>query len=183
MGARAAQCQEHVNGLVWIGGLALYLAVLGGLHTVLGRSRLDLSAALISAPLSAVFLAWTGRVLSARRLERREIVPFAAVGSVLLAVYAVGATVYLPHLFNTLSTRYGVIGAVFAMISGLFCGMCVVVVSAAACREVRDELDRIRRGAVPAEDEVQRQWQAVTAQAWSRWETLRAALRDRRRRP
>ena len=94
-------------------------------------------------------------------------------GSVLLAAYSVGATVYVPHLFNTLSTRYGVIGAVFAMISALFCVMVVAVSSAAAGREVRDELDRIHRGERPAEDEVRRQWTEVTTQARSRWKTLR----------
>ena len=47
------------------------------------------------------------------------------------------------------ATRYGVIGAVFAMISALFCVMVVVVGSAAAGREVHDELDRIRRANDP----------------------------------
>jgi uncharacterized BrkB/YihY/UPF0761 family membrane protein len=86
------------------------------------------------------------------------------------------------RLFNTYATRYGVIGAVFAMISALFCVCVVLVVSTAAGREVRDELDRIRRGETPAADEVQRQWQEVTAQARSRWEILRAQIQERRRR-
>ena len=75
--------------------------------------------------------------------------PFALVGSVALAVYSVGATVYVPHLFSTYATRYGVIGAVFAMISALFCVMVIVVGSAAAGREIHDELERIRRGERP----------------------------------
>ena len=108
--------------------------------------------------------------------------PFAIVGSVLLAVYSVGATVYVPHLFDTFATRYGVIGAVFAMISAFFCIMVVLVGSAAAGREVDDELARIRRGEKPAEDEVRRQWDEVTAQARSRWETLREPIHERRRR-
>src|SRR4051794_8661800 len=173
--------RNTLNGLIWVGGLALYLAAVGALHAVLGRSRLELSAALIGAPVTALFLAWTGRVLSAGRLARRDVVPFAVLGSLLLTVYSVGATVYVPHLFSTLSSRYGVIGAVFAMISALFCSMVVVVGSAAAGREVRDELDRIRRGEVPADDEVRRQWTEITAQARSRWETLRVPLRERRR--
>ena len=41
--------------------------------------------------------------------------------AVLLAIYSMGATVYVPHLFSTYATRYGVIGAVFAIISTLFC--------------------------------------------------------------
>jgi uncharacterized BrkB/YihY/UPF0761 family membrane protein len=100
---------------------------------------------------------------------------------VLLAAYSVAATVYVPHLFNTYATRYGVIGAVFAMISALFCIMVVLVGSAAAGREVDRELDRIRRGEMPAEDEVRRQWDEVTAQARSRWQMVRERVDERRR--
>jgi Flp pilus assembly protein TadB len=89
--------------------------------------------------------------------------------------------VYVPHLFSTYATRYGVIGAVFAMISTLFCAMVVLVGSAAAGREIHEELDRIRRGERPAEDEVRRQRDQVTAQARSRWDTLRPQIQERRR--
>jgi uncharacterized BrkB/YihY/UPF0761 family membrane protein len=169
------------NGLLWTGGLALYLALSGILHATLGRSRLELSAALLGTPLTAAFLVWTGRVLSAKRIERQDLLPFGILGAVLLAVYSVGATVYVPHLFSSYATRYGVIGAVFAMISALFCVMVVVVGSAAAGREVDDELGRISRGERPADDEVQRQWDKVTAEARSRWQTLREPIQERRR--
>ena len=168
------------NGLLWIGGLGLYAALSGLLQAVLGHSRLDLTATLLATPLSAVFLVWSGRVLSAQRIGRHDLLPFGIVGAVLIAVYSVGAAVYVPHLFSTYATRYGVIGAVFAIISALFCVMVVVVASAAAGREVRDELDRIQRGERPAEDEVRRQWDGVTAEARSRWDTLRAQIQERR---
>ena len=132
--------------------------------------------------MSAVFLVWSGWVLSAKRIGRQDLLPFAIVGAAMLALYSVGAAVYVPHLFSTYATRYGVIGAVFAMISALFCVMVTVVGSAAVGREVRDELDRIRRGERPAEDEVRRQWDEVTAEARSRWETLRAQIQERRHR-
>jgi uncharacterized BrkB/YihY/UPF0761 family membrane protein len=168
------------NGLLWIGGLGLYAALSGVLQAALGQSRVDLTATLLAMPLSAVFLVWSGRVLSAKRIGRPDLLPFGIVGSVLIAVYSVGAAVYVPHLFSTYATRYGVIGAVFAMISALFCAMVTVVASAAAGREVRDELDRIQRGERPAEDEVRRQWDQVTGEARSRWETLRAQIQERR---
>jgi uncharacterized BrkB/YihY/UPF0761 family membrane protein len=170
------------NGLLWIGGLTAYVALSGALQAVFGHSSLELTATLITVPLSVVFLLWTGWVLSAKRIARRELAPFALIGSALLALYSIGAAVYVPHLFSTYATRYGVIGAVFAMISALFCIMVVVVSSAAAGREVHDELDRIRRGERPAEDEVRRQWDEVTAQARSRWEMLRLQIQARRRR-
>jgi membrane protein len=170
------------NGLIWICGLGVYAGVSSVLQVALGRSNLDVTAALLALPLSAVFLVWSGWVLSAKRIERRDLLPFGVVGSVMLAVYSVGAAVYVPHLFDTYATRYGVIGAVFAMISALFSVMVVVVVSAAAGREVHEELDRIQRGDRPAENEVRRQWDQVIGQARSRWETLRAQIQERRHR-
>ena len=173
--------RNSFNGLVWIGGLAVYLTVGGFLHAAFGRSPLELAAALLAAPLSAVFLIWSGSVLSARRIARKALIPFGLIGAALLAAYSVGATVYVPHLFSTLATRYGVIGAVFGMISTLFVVMVIVVGAATAGREVADELDRIRRGEARAEDEVRRQWNEVTAEARSRWDGLRAQIRERQR--
>jgi uncharacterized BrkB/YihY/UPF0761 family membrane protein len=169
------------NGLLWIGGLALFAAVSGVLQAVLGHSRLDITATVITTPLTAAFLVWSGRLLSAKRIERRDLLPFGIFGAVLLAIYSVGASVYVPHLFSSYATRYGVIGAVFAMISALFCVMVVLVGSAAAGREIDGELGRIRRGERPADDEVQRQWDEVTAQARSRWQTLHERIQERRR--
>jgi membrane protein len=161
--------RNTLNGLVWIGGLAVFLALNGLIRAALGRSTLELTAALVGLPLSAVFLVWSGWVLSARRIARRNLLPFAGIAAVAMAAYSVGANVYVPRLFSTYATRYGVIGAVFALISALFCVMVVMTASAAAGREVQDELDRIRRGDRPADDEVRRQWDEITAQARSRW--------------
>jgi uncharacterized BrkB/YihY/UPF0761 family membrane protein len=169
------------NGLLWIGGLGVYAALSGLLQVALGHSRLELSATLLATPLSMVFLVWSGRVLSAKRIGRQDLLPFGIVGSAMLAVYSVGAAVYVPHLFDTYATRYGVIGAVFAMISAFFCAMVVLVGSAAAGREIGDELERIQRGERPAEDEVRRQWNQVTGEARSRWQTLRQQTHERRR--
>ena len=174
--------RNTLNGLLWIAGLAAYVSLSGLIHGLLGRSRLDLAAALLAAPLSAVFLAWSGRVLSARRIASRDLVPFAVLGASLLAVYSVGATVYVPQLFNTYATRYGVIGAVFAMISSLFCAMLVLVASAAVGREVGDELRRIGRGDRPADDAVRREWDNVIAEARSKWDVAREELARRRQR-
>jgi membrane protein len=160
----------------------VYLGVTGLVRAVLGRSSLELTASLITIPLSAFFLIWSGWVLSAKRISRQSLLPFAVLAAALMAAYSVGARVYLPHAFSTYATRYGVIGAVFAMISALFCVMVILVGSAAAGREVHDELGRIRRGERPAEDEVRRQWDEVTADAQSRWETVRTRVNERRRR-
>ena len=184
LGAQAAERPQHVQrAALDRRALAVRRRSAASLHAVLGRSRLELTATLLVTPLSAVFLVWT-RLGAQRQADRApgRSCRSPSSGSALLALYSVGAAVYVPHLFSTYATRYGVIGAVFAMISALFCVMVVIVGSAAAGREVHDELDRIRRGERPAEDEVRRQWDEVTAQARSRWETLREQIQERRSR-
>ncbi|HEV7178114.1 MAG TPA: hypothetical protein VGN29_21650, partial [Solirubrobacteraceae bacterium] len=93
--------------------------------------------------------------------------------SLALAVYFAGAAVYLPHLFSSSATRYGVIGAVFAMISALFGFMVALVASSALGREVFEELNRIRAGERPPDDAVRREWDTLIHEAGIRWETLR----------
>src|SRR3954451_21535096 len=160
------------NGLLWIVGLAVWAGLSGVLRGELGHTRLEVAATLITLPLTAAFMVWSGSVLSAKRISRQELLPFGVLGSVVFALYSLGAAVYVPHLFSTYASRYGVIGAVFAMISTLFCVMVIFVGWAAAGREIHDELGRIRRGERPADDDVRHQWDEVTTQARSRWDTL-----------
>ena len=90
---------------------------------------------------------------------------------------------YVPHLFSSYASRYGAVGAVFAMISMLFGLMVALVASAAVGREVFDELGRIRAGERPPEDEVRREWDTLITEARSRWHTLRGQIdriRDKR---
>ena len=170
---RPLSVRNSLNGLLWIAGLTVFLSVSGGLRAVLGHTTLELTATILVLPLSAVFLVWSGWVLSAKRIPWRNLVPFGVIAAVASAIYSVGATVYVPHLFSTYATRYGVIGAVFALISALFCVMVVITASAAAGREVEGELERIRRGERPPDDEVRRQWDEITSEVRARWQVLR----------
>lgn len=165
--------RNSFNDLLWLAGLIAYLVISGVAHREIGSSRVQIGANLLLTPLTAIFLAWSGRVLSAKRIELRSLAPFAIVASLALAVYFAGAAVYVPHLFSSYASRYGAIGAVFAMISALFGFMVALVASAALGREVFDELNRIRAGERPADDEVRREWNTFIREARSRWQTLR----------
>jgi uncharacterized BrkB/YihY/UPF0761 family membrane protein len=171
--------RNTLNGLRWLVAFVAYVLATGGIHAIAGRGQLELVASLLVLPLTAVLLVWGGWTLSAKRVDRQDLLPFGLVGSILTAAYSVGATVYVPHLFSSYATRYGVIGAVFAMISTLFCVMLIVVASAALGREVGDELDRIRRGERPPDDEVSRQWDNVLDEARSRWGAARQRIEPR----
>ena len=173
--------RNTLNDLVWIIGLVCYIVFSWWIRSLLDGGRVQVVASLVLVPAWALFLAWSGRVLSARRIAWRSLVPFAIVGAVLLALGLIGAAIYVPHLFSSYASRYGVIGAVLAMISALFALMFVVVASAAIGREVSEELDRIGRGERPPDDEVRREWDAVIDQARSRWQTLRERIEHIRR--
>ncbi|MFF2039828.1 YhjD/YihY/BrkB family envelope integrity protein [Kitasatospora sp. NPDC058170] len=173
--------RNTLNDLLWVAGLAGYLTVTGLVYGFLGRGRLQLGAVAAEAPVTAAFLVWGGRILTARRVTWRDLLPFGVVGSVLAAVYSVGATVYLPHLFSSSAARYGAVGAVFATLSALFGVMLVTVGSAALGREVRDELVGIARGERPPDDEIRREWDIVIEQARSRWHTTRQLIARYRR--
>jgi uncharacterized BrkB/YihY/UPF0761 family membrane protein len=174
--------RNTVNGLVWAGGLMVYVFLSGLIHGVIGDKSIDLAAALVDIPFTIVFLAWTGWLLSAKRIPIRALIPFALAGAAAIALYSIGARIYVPHLFSVYATRYGVIGAVFAMISALFAFMVVLVATASAGREIHDEMARIRRGEKPAEDEVRRQWDQITTEARSRFEVARVRVDEYRNR-
>jgi uncharacterized BrkB/YihY/UPF0761 family membrane protein len=175
--------RNSFNDLLWVAGLIAYLVLSGVAHREIGGSRAQVGANLLLTPVTAIFLAWSGRVLSAKRIALRSLAPFAIVASLALAVYFAGAAVYVPHLFSSYAGRYGAIGAVFAMISALFGFMVALVAAAALGREVFDELNRIRDGERPADDEVRREWDNFIRQARSRGQTLRDEIdRIRRRR-
>jgi membrane protein len=164
--------RNSVNGALWALGFIAYVVASSAIHGLVGERKLDIAGAVLVAPLTGAFLIWSGWILSAKRIAFRDLLPFGAVAAVVLAVYSVGATVYVPHQFTTYAARYGVIGAVLAMISTFVCIMIAVTASAAVGREVRDELGRIRRGERPPDHEVQREWDTLIAAARLRWRTM-----------
>ena len=161
------------NGLWWILTLGGYGVVTATVSALLGGGALGLAASVCQVPVTAAFLVWSGWILSGKRISRPDLLPFGVTAAVLTVAYSVGATIYMPRLFNSSASRYGVVGAAFAMISALFAAMLVMVASAALGREVRDELSRIRQGHRPSDHEVRRQWDSVVEQARSRWRTAR----------
>jgi uncharacterized BrkB/YihY/UPF0761 family membrane protein len=164
------------NGLCWLLSLVAYAAASSWLQIVLSVGRVKLAAAFCEAPLTALFLGWSGWILSARRITVPDLVPFAVVAAVVTSLYTIGANLYLPHLFNSYATRYGAVGAIFALISALFSAMLAIVASAALGREVSDELTRIRGGLRPADDEIRRQWSILVGQVRARWANARARI-------
>ncbi|MER5960066.1 YhjD/YihY/BrkB family envelope integrity protein [Streptomyces sp. NPDC001939] len=168
------------NGLWWILTLGGYMLVSTLLSALFARGALRLAASVCGVLVTVAFLVWSGRILSAKRISWPDLLPFGVTAAVLTTAYSVGAAIYMPHLFNSYAARYGVVGAVFAMISALFAVMLVLVASAALGREVQDELNRIRQGHRPSDHEVRRQWDSVVEHTRSRWRKAREQVSYRR---
>jgi uncharacterized BrkB/YihY/UPF0761 family membrane protein len=164
------------NDLLWLAGLVAYFAFSWWVHSLLDHSKVEITANAVMVPASALFFVWGGRTLSAKRIGWRQLAPFGILVASLVAVCLTCGAVYLPHLFSSYASRYGVIGAVLAMISALFILMVVIVASAAVGREVSDELARIERGEQPPDDEIRQEWNALIDEARLRTQTLRERI-------
>jgi membrane protein len=175
--------RNTLNGLRWTLVFGAYAIVTGAIHAFLGQDGPDFIATVVAAPVAAVFLTWSAYTLSAKRISPRGLVPFAVIGAAGLAIYGLGAAIYVPRQFTSYADHYGVLGAVLAIISTLFCIMFVVVAAAALGREMHDELENIRLGRRPPDDEVRQEWDNVMAEARTRWDVARTQLdriRERR---
>ena len=165
--------RNTLNGLRWIVVFVAFSLTSGVIHAVLAQDGPDVVANLALAPLTAVFLIWSGWTLSARRIGRHELSAFGVLAAILITVYSIVAARYVPRQISSYADHYGVLGVVLAAISTLFCVMLVVAGCAALGREVRDELDRIHAGHRPPDDEVRREWANIVAETRSRWEIAR----------
>jgi membrane protein len=179
---RPLSVRNSRNGLYWILGLGAYALISGWITAALGGWAAGLVALPCEAVVAVGFFTWSGRVLSARRIEWRDLIPFGVIGAALTAVYSWGAALYLPRLFNSYADRYGVVGGVFALLSALFAAMLVLVASAALGREIADELTRIGQGRRPSEHEVRQEWENLVRQTRSHWESVREDVSRRTRR-
>ncbi len=183
-GLKSLSLRNSRNAAIWLPAFAVYGIVTGWVGTE-GSGLLHVLLLVVSAVLSVGFLVWTGRLLGARRISSRDLLPFAILVAAGLTIYGVVSDLWIPRLFNTYAARYGVIGATFAIISALFGAMFVVVVMTAVGREITEELDRLRRGERPPPDAVRREWDATIADARQRRDEFREqsdAWRAERRR-
>ena len=113
VGPQPLSVRNTLNGLQWIGVLAVYLGVSGVIHSALGRSRLELTAALVDAPVTAAFLLWSGWVLSAKRIAPPGPASVRHPRSGAARAYTRGRDGVRPAS-STRTRRVRVIGAVFA---------------------------------------------------------------------
>jgi uncharacterized BrkB/YihY/UPF0761 family membrane protein len=107
---------------------------------------------------------WSGLLLTDRRVTTHQLMPGAILIVIVGTLVAIGGDIYVPRLFNSYASRYGSVGAVFALISWLFVGSVALVGATAVGREVWAELESIRRGDRPSNAQVEAEWTTLRTQ-------------------
>jgi membrane protein len=153
------------NGLIWISGLVVYVVVTGVVRANYNAGVAEILTGVALAGLSVGFVIWSGVTLSNQRITKRELLPAAILVAAVALVLGIAGDIWVPRLFNSYASRYGAVGAVFALISWLFVLMVGLVTAVAIGREVSDELAAIRRGEKPSNEQIQAEWAQVRTQA------------------
>jgi len=153
------------NGLIWMCGLVVYAVATGVVRANYNSGVLELLTGAVLGLLSVAFVVWSGVLLSNRRITRHQLLPAAILVAAVGGLLAIGGDIYVPRLFNSYASRYGAVGAVFALISWLFVLMVGLVAAVAVGREVSEELDAIGRGEKPSNEQIQAEWAQVRRQA------------------
>jgi membrane protein len=164
--------RNTLNGVIWVLGLVVYVLVASVLRVEVDGGLLEIvsGAALLVAGLG--FVLWSGVLLTGRRVSTRELLPAAILIVVLGGILGIAGDIYVPRLFNSYASRYGAVGAVFALISWLFVLMVALVSATAVGREVSSELDSIRRGERPSRAQIDEEWGRVRSMV-SEWRERR----------
>jgi membrane protein len=152
------------NGLVWVAGLVVYSTVAGFVRTSFDSGVMEVVTAALLCALGLAFVIWTGTVLTNGRVTRNQLLPAGILVVALGVILGIGGDIYVPRLFNSYASRYGAVGSVFAMISWLFVVMVALVAAVAVGREVWAELQAIRRGDRPSNEQIEAEWAQVRAQ-------------------
>jgi membrane protein len=105
--------------LVWLGSLVVVLVVVAVVGALAGGVAGALLTGALCSPLVLLWLWWVQRLLLARRVPWRALLPGALVTAVGLAGFSVVTSVYLSRAIIWNADRYGPIGVVFVLMSWL----------------------------------------------------------------
>ncbi len=114
-------------GLEWLLGLAVYLS----LQPVIVGVFDGATATAVSLACSSAMWLFTPWILIGRRLPWWHLFPQAVLTAVGLASLGVASAIYMPHAVASAASQFGFIGVAFALLSWLFAGALVLVVTAA----------------------------------------------------
>jgi len=142
----------YTRGPIWLVGLLVYMALMGGLREVLGSGPgigLFAVAALLLSTGGWWFTAW---LMLAGQVRWRVLLPTAIITGVATSGYAVSANIWMPNVVSENQSQFGFIGVSLALVTW-FSGAAICIFVGACGGPVFAEdpgpLGRLIRGSDP----------------------------------
>jgi len=141
-----AGARQSWRGLVWLGGVIAYLGLVG----FAARLTAGVSYATPARALGAVVAAfclwwWSQRMLTARRVRWRALIPGAALAAAGMLTLGLLSVRIVPRMIESNQRTLGTAGVVFALVSWLIVVGTVLVVTATVGALLAQEDSRIGR--------------------------------------
>jgi membrane protein len=114
-------------GLLWLAAFSAYFSVQPAIVGLFD----GVVAVVVTIGFTTGLWLMTPWILVAKRISWRRLLPQAVLTALSLDVLALVSVLYMPHAVSTASRQFGVIGVAFALLSWLFVGAFILVVTAA----------------------------------------------------
>lgn len=126
------------RGLMWIVGVAVGIALLGGLRRIVAGTPASALALLVVVASSAALWWWTAWILLRGDVRWRVLLPGAVLTATGMLGYALSAQVWMPRTVRENSAQFGFFGVALALVTW-FTGVAFVIVGSAAINAVLAE--------------------------------------------
>ncbi len=113
---RSFEVARYAAGPLWLVGLLVYLAAVGGLHSLIGDG-FGLTVFIPMAVVLSMMWWWFTVWFFVHDLGWRVLLPSGLVTGALITAYTVSATVWMPHVVTSNQHQFGFIGVALALVT------------------------------------------------------------------
>ncbi len=147
----AKKVGSYTRGPVWLVGILIFVAAMGALRDALGDGPLlavFIAISLVAVPGIWTFTAW---FMLEGQVRWRALIPTGLISGVLMLVYGVSATAWMPNLVTNNEQQFGFFGVALSLVSW-FSGAAIAVMVGACAGPVlaqdRGSVGRFIRGPI-----------------------------------
>ncbi len=136
---------NYVRGPVWMLGVLVYFAVIGGVQSLLGSGPGTAVFLLVSFGGSIVLWWLTAWLMLLGQVRRRVVLASGVITGIALTGYAASATVWMPGIVTRNQHQYGFFGVSLALVTWFSGAAICVLVGACAAPVLAEDPGRIGR--------------------------------------
>ncbi len=128
----------YTRGAEWILAIIVYMAALGGVRKVLHGTVEDVIFVVAALALSASFWWFTAWLMMLGQVRPRVLIPSGAITGLLIGVYALSASIWMPRSVLNNSRQFGFFGIAISLVSW-FSGAAICIMIGACAGPVLAE--------------------------------------------